>query len=44
VAAMIAAFNAWRRDAGKPAADPMRGLEGRHAERLGAARPLRRDP
>jgi len=27
VAAMIAAFNAWRRERGRPAADPARGLE-----------------
>jgi membrane-associated phospholipid phosphatase len=27
VAAMIAAFNAWRRDRGRPAADPAEGLE-----------------
>ena len=27
VAAMIAAFNAWRRERGRPAADPAQGLE-----------------
>ena len=27
VAAMVAAFNAWRRDRGRPAADPAEGLE-----------------
>ena len=44
VAAMIAVFNAWRRDSGRPAVDPAHGLEAHHASRLGGAAPLRRDP
>jgi membrane-associated phospholipid phosphatase len=44
VAAMIAAFNALRRERGRPAADPAEGLEPAHAERLGADAPLERDP
>ena len=44
VAAMIASFNAWRRERGRPAADPAGGLEPGHASRLGGAAPLRRDP
>jgi membrane-associated phospholipid phosphatase len=44
VAAMIAAFNAWRREVGKPPVDPGQGLEPRHERRLGAAAPLQRDP
>jgi undecaprenyl-diphosphatase len=44
VAAMIAAFNAWRRERGRAPVDPARGLEPRHSPRLGARAPLRRDP
>jgi membrane-associated phospholipid phosphatase len=44
VAAMIAAFNAWRQERGHPPTDVAEGLEPRHAPRLGAAAPLRRDP
>jgi undecaprenyl-diphosphatase len=44
VAAMIAAFNAWRRERGRPPADPARGLEPRHASRLGVDAPRDRDP
>ncbi len=44
LAAMIAAFNAWRRDAGRPAADPAQGLEAGHEARLGLATATRRDP
>jgi undecaprenyl-diphosphatase len=44
VAAMIAAFNAWRRDAGHSAADPAAGLEAEHGARLGSSAPLSRDP
>ena len=44
VAAMIAAFNTWRRESGKPPVDPAQGLEPRHERRLGASAPLRRDP
>jgi membrane-associated phospholipid phosphatase len=44
VAAMIAAFNAWRRDSGRPEAEPVYGLEPRHASRLRPVAPLERDP
>jgi membrane-associated phospholipid phosphatase len=44
VAAMIAVFNAWRRERGEPEAAPARGLEPRHGARLAADRPLQRDP
>ena len=44
VAAMVAVFNAWRRERGRPSADPAQGLEPRHARRLGAGLPLSRDP
>jgi undecaprenyl-diphosphatase len=44
VAAMIAAFNAWKRERGGAPADPARGLEPRHSSRLAADAPLRRDP
>jgi len=44
VAAMIAAFNTWRRERGGPPADPAGGLEPRHATRLGPDAPLQRDP
>ncbi len=44
VAAMIAVFNAWRRDSGRPAVDPAHGLEAHHASRLGGSAPLQRDP
>ena len=43
-AAMIAAFNTWRRESGKPPVDPVHGLEPQHERRLGATAPLRRDP
>jgi len=44
VAAMIAAFNAWRRERGRPPADPAQGLEPQHPSRLAADAPLQRDP
>jgi membrane-associated phospholipid phosphatase len=44
VAAMIATFNAWRRESGHPTADPARGLEARHASRLGVSGAPGRDP
>jgi undecaprenyl-diphosphatase len=44
VAAMIAAFNAWRQERGRPPADPAHGLEPRHAPRLAVDAPLQRDP
>ena len=44
VAAMIAAFNTWRRESGHPPVDPAHGLEPDHERRLGAAEPLQRDP
>lgn len=44
VAGMVAAFNAWRRERGRPAVAPAEGLEPGHARRLGGAAPLRRDP
>ena len=44
VAAMIAAFNAWRRERGRASADPVRGLEPGHASRLAVDAPLERDP
>jgi undecaprenyl-diphosphatase len=43
-AAMIAAFNTWRRESGKPPVDPAHGLEPDHERRLGATAPLQRDP
>jgi membrane-associated phospholipid phosphatase len=44
VAAMIAAFNALRRERGGPPADPARGLEPQHASRLALDAELERDP
>ncbi len=44
VAAMIAAFNAWRRERGRAPAAPAPPLEPGHAPRLGVDAPLRRDP
>ena len=44
VAAMAAAFNAWRVDRGKPPATPAEGLEPEQAERLAVHRPGHRDP
>jgi membrane-associated phospholipid phosphatase len=44
VAAMIAAFNTWRRERGGAPAEPAQGLEPGHASRLGADAPLQRDP
>ena len=44
MAAMIAAFNTWRRESGKPPVDPAHGLEPHHERRLGATAPLQRDP
>jgi len=44
VAAMVAVFNTWRRERGRPPADLAEGLEPRHGTRLGGTAPLRRDP
>lgn len=44
VAAMVAAFNALRRESGRPETTLMRGLEPHHGARLGGADPARRDP
>jgi undecaprenyl-diphosphatase len=44
VAAMVAAFNAWRQERGRAPAGPAEGLEPRHGSRLAGAAPLRRDP
>ena len=43
-AAMIAAFNTWRRESGKPPVHPAHGLEPHHEKRLAGTAPLRRDP
>jgi undecaprenyl-diphosphatase len=41
VAAMTAAFSAWRRDLGRPAVDPARGLEPEHGPHLAGQTPVR---
>jgi hypothetical protein len=41
---MFAVFNAWRRERGRPPAEPAQGLEPRHASRLAVDAPLERDP
>jgi membrane-associated phospholipid phosphatase len=44
VAAMVAVFNTWRQERGRPPAAPAGGLEPAHASRLRGSAPLERDP